>query len=97
MGCVECFEGLYVDLHPTHTAFCRRTRTALARRNARDTVVAEEDGMVVREVRQAGWDGGLGGMAGRVGWLAGWRGGPGGMAGRVGWLARCSEGDGSSE
>ena len=56
----------------THThSLCRRTGTALARRNACDAVVAEEVGKAVlaREGRQAGWGGGV---AGRVGWLAGW-------------------------
>ena len=35
-------------------SLCRRTRTALARRNARDAIVAEEDCKAVREGRQAG-------------------------------------------
>ena len=64
----------------THSR-CRRTRTALARRNARDTVVADEAGKAVWEGRQAAWGDGQGGVAGLVGWRAGW------MAGRVWWRA----------
>ena len=44
-----------------------RTRTALARCNARDAVVATEAGKTAREGRLAGWGGGQGGVAGRVG------------------------------
>ena len=58
-------------LHTTHSR-CRRTRTALACRNARDAVVADEAGKAVWEGRPAGWGGLQGG------------GGPGGVAGRVG-------------
>ena len=54
-------------------------RTALARRNARDAVVAEQESKAVREGRQAEWGGGW------VGWWAGWYGGPGRVAGRAGW------------
>ena len=73
---------MHVDLHPTNSS-CRRIRTALARSNASDTVVAEEEGKAVWEGRQAGWRGG------KVGWLAGSGpgGGPGGVAGKVGWRA----------
>ena len=73
-------EGLHSDLHP-----------ALARCNAPDAVVAEEDGKAVRKGGQAGWGGGQGGIAGLVGWQAGSGGGLGGG------MARWSEGDGSSE
>ena len=58
-------------------------RTALARRNARDAVVAEQESKAVREGRQAEWGGGLGGVVGRVVWRAR----EGGRAGRVGRLA----------
>ena len=46
------------------------SRTALERHNARDTVVAEEEGKAVREGRQAGWGGWarLAWVASRVGW-----------------------------
>ena len=81
MGCVECFEGLHVDLHPTHTAFCRRTRTALARRNASDTVVAEEELLRARLSGKAGWQGGV---AGWVVWRARWDCVQGWVVGRVG-------------
>ena len=54
-------------------------RTALARSNALDAVVAEEEGKADRECRLAG--AGVG-MTGLVGWLAWWGGGPGGVAGR---------------
>ena len=64
---------------------------ALARRNARDAVVAEEAGKAVWEGRpvawRAAWGGGPRGVAGRVGWRAGSGVGPGRVAGRVGWRA----------
>ena len=74
---------------PPHSR-CMRTRTALARRNARDGVMADEADKAVWEGRPAGWGGGPGGVAGRVGWRAGSGGGPvwwlaGRVAGRV-WL-----------
>ena len=68
-------------------------RTAQARRNASDAIVAEEAGKTAREGRLAGWGGGQGEVAGRprpgvvvgrVGWQAGSGGGPGGEAGQVG-------------
>ena len=80
MGCVENWRGLHVDLHPTHSR-CRRTRTALARRNARDAVVADEAGKAVWEGRPAGWGGWQGGVKGGVGWGVGSGGGPGGRRG----------------
>ena len=52
----------------THSS-CRKTRRALARRNARDAGVAEEAGKAVWEGWQGGWGcgpGGPGGVAGRV-------------------------------
>ena len=55
----------------------RTTRTALARHNARDAVMAEEAGKAVLEGRQTGWGGGPDGVAGQVGWLAGSGGEPG--------------------
>ena len=67
---------------------------ALARHNARDTVVAEEAGKTARDDRPAGWGGGSGGVAGRVGWQAKWGGGQGGVAGRVGRQARSGGGPG---
>ena len=57
---------------------------ALARRNARDAVVADE---------AAGWGGWPGG-GWPVGWLAGWGGWQGGMAGRVWWWAGSGGGQG---
>ena len=64
---------------------------AIVRRNTHDVVMAEEDGKAVREGRPAGWGGGPGGEACRVGRLAAasgcWPGGggrPGGMEGLVG-------------
>ena len=88
MGCVEYWMGY----HAPHThSRCSRTRTALARSNAYDTVVADcdEAGNAVWEGSPAGWGGwpgggGQGGVAGRVGLLAGWDGGPGRVAGLVG-------------
>ena len=56
---------------PQTHSLCRRTRTALARNNARDAVVAEEAGKAVWKGWQAGWDGWQGGVQGTVGWLAG--------------------------
>ena len=70
---------------------CRRTRTALARRNARDAVVADEAGKAVWEGRPAGWGGWQGGVKGWVGWGVGSGGGPGRVAGQVvggGWILR---------
>ena len=79
----------------THThSLCRRTRTALARCNASDAVVAEEAGRAVREGRPAGWGGGPGRVAGWAGWRAGQEGGPGRMVGRVGWRAEWGGGPG---
>ena len=49
-----------------HIQPCRRTRTALAHRNASDTVVAEEAGKAFREGRPAEWGGWPGGVAGLV-------------------------------
>ena len=65
-------------------------RTALARRNARDAVLADEAGKDIWEGRQAACcdaqgGGGPGGVAGRVGWRAGWDGGP--LGDRVRWRA----------
>ena len=68
---------------------CMRTRTALVRCNARDTVVAEEVGKAVWEGRQAGQQGGVAGlvMAGRVGWWGRWD----GWSGRRGMDLQCKE------
>ena len=68
-----------------HIQPCRRTRTALARRNASDTVVAEEAGKAFREGRPAG----LSGRPGEVAGLVGWRAGSGGWQGLVAGLVRC--------
>ena len=58
----------------THTySLRRRTRTALARRNAPNAVVAEEESKAVSQ------EGRQGGLADRVGWLAWWGRGLGGM------------------
>ena len=89
-----CVRALVCSPSLVYTRLCRRTRTALARRNARDAVVAEEAGKVGW---RAGRGGGPGGLTGRVGWRAGWGGWQGRVAGRVGWRAGWSEGDGSSE
>ena len=71
----------------TCTPHTQRTRTVLARRNARNAVVADEEDKAVWEGRQAGWGGGQGGVAGSVWWRARWGGGQDGMEGRVRWRA----------
>ena len=83
-GVCRILEGVARLLAPHTHSLCRRARTAHARRNASDAVVAEEAGKTALECRPAGWGGGQGGVAGRVGWRA-WSGGrPGRVAGRVG-------------
>ena len=80
------------------------TRTAPARRNDRDAVVAQAE-RAERVGSQAWCGGGRGGVAGWVGWRAGWGGGQGGwragsgggpgrVAGRVRWLAGSGGGQG---
>ena len=73
MVCVEYWRGLHVDLHPPTHSLSRSTRTALARRNARDAVVLRRQARLL-------------GKAGRQGGVVGSRsgGGQSRVVGRVG-------------
>ena len=56
-GVCRILEGDARKRAPHTHSLCRRMRTALARHNACDAVVAEEAGKAVLEGRPAGWGG----------------------------------------
>ena len=80
---------MHFDFDPTHTAFCRRMRTALALHHVSKAVLPDTV-RIGRQVGETGWDSQQAGQAGVEGreLLAGSGGLQGAVAGRACWQAR---------